>query len=478
MYNYLREAVKNVPEKLAIQYKERMLNYRELDKIVKKLAGSINIDTDARYNIGIVCNNPLYFTVSLLAISYLGGVAVPIYAYTGKDRINELIQFFSLEYLIVEKNCDSIIEFDNERIVFSTFDMFIYHNKINMANHTLENCELILLTSGTTGVPKGIMLSKENIRSNVNAIGNYLKLTQEDKVLMVKNMNHSSSIVGELLVSLANTCTVVFNSKILTPQSLVNTIYNSGITIFFAVPTILRDIVLKRDKLQMEKMGELKVINFYGAPMPVEDINILIDLLPNCNLIYSYGLTEASPRVTYIEKKDLVRKLGSSGKPIDNVKIRIKDNKINEIDEIIVDGPNVMLGYYNELEKTKRTVIDGELYTGDFGYIDEEGYLYVCGRKDNMMISAGKNIYPEEIEQVIQTVNGVKDVLVRGVPDDKGVEKLTAYLTIDENVELEKRLLFDVCKNKLENYKVPSHFVFVKDLKKTTSGKILRKQNI
>lgn len=211
--------------------------------------------------------------------------------------------------------------------------------------------------------------------------------------------------------------------------------------------------------------------------MSSQDIDKLVELLPNCNLIYSYGLTEASPRVTYIMGSDLLKKAGSSGRPIKNVKIEISNKGIDNNGEIVVSGPNVMLGYYNDAEKTRKTIVDGKLYTGDYGYIDEDGYLYVQGRKDNMIISAGKNIYPEEIEQVLQTAEGVKEVLVRNISDDKGVEKFIAYIVTDD-IEPNMSSLFEVCKNRLENYKIPSKFVYVKELEKTPSGKIVRKQQL
>jgi len=354
----------------------------------------------------------------------------------------------------------------------------IIHKEVSVGkNHSDKNCEIILLTSGTTGAPKGIMLSRDNIKSNVEAIGDYLRLTLNDKIFMVKNMNHSSSIIGELLVGLDNMCTIVFNSKVLTASSMVNSICDNNITVFFAVPTILREIILKHKQLNLEKIGHLRIINFYGAPMSSQDIDKLVELLPNCNLIYSYGLTEASPRVTYIMGSDLLKKAGSSGRPIKNVKIEISNKGIDNNGEIVVSGPNVMLGYYNDAEKTRKTIVDGKLYTGDYGYIDEDGYLYVQGRKDNMIISAGKNIYPEEIEQVLQTAEGVKEVLVRNISDDKGVEKFIAYIVTDD-IEPNMSSLFEVCKNRLENYKIPSKFVYVKELEKTPSGKIVRKQQL
>jgi|UniRef100_UPI003FEFB0F0 long-chain acyl-CoA synthetase len=473
MYDYLRKAVQQFPEKIAIKYKDVELSYSELDDVIKKIADECFADIE-RCNIGIVVNSPMLFTMSLMAVSYLGCVAVPIYAHTGKEKIKELVKQFSLEYVIFEKGYD-VLNCEESTTVLSDL---IIHKEVSVGkNHSDKNCEIILLTSGTTGAPKGIMLSRDNIKSNVEAIGDYLRLTLNDKIFMVKNMNHSSSIIGELLVGLDNMCTIVFNSKVLTASSMVNSICDNNITVFFAVPTILREIILKHKQLNLEKIGHLRIINFYGAPMSSQDIDKLVELLPNCNLIYSYGLTEASPRVTYIMGSDLLKKAGSSGRPIKNVKIEISNKGIDNNGEIVVSGPNVMLGYYNDAEKTRKTIVDGKLYTGDYGYIDEDGYLYVQGRKDNMIISAGKNIYPEEIEQVLQTAEGVKEVLVRNISDDKGVEKFIAYIVTDD-IEPNMSSLFEVCKNRLENYKIPSKFVYVKELEKTPSGKIVRKQQL
>lgn len=473
MYDYLRKAVQQFPEKIAIKYKDVELSYSELDDVIKKIADECFADIE-RCNIGIVVNSPMLFTMSLMAVSYLGCVAVPIYAHTGNEKIKELVKQFSLEYVIFEKGYD-VLNCEESTTVLSDL---IIHKEVSVGkNHSDKNCEIILLTSGTTGAPKGIMLSRDNIKSNVEAIGDYLRLTLNDKIFMVKNMNHSSSIIGELLVGLDNMCTIVFNSKVLTASSMVNSICDNNITVFFAVPTILREIILKHKQLNLEKIGHLRIINFYGAPMSSQDIDKLVELLPNCNLIYSYGLTEASPRVTYIMGSDLLKKAGSSGRPIKNVKIEISNKGIDNNGEIVVSGPNVMLGYYNDAEKTRKTIVDGKLYTGDYGYIDEDGYLYVQGRKDNMIISAGKNIYPEEIEQVLQTAEGVKEVLVRNISDDKGVEKFIAYIVTDD-IEPNMSSLFEVCKNRLENYKIPSKFVYVKELEKTPSGKIVRKQQL
>lgn len=259
MYDYLRKAVQQFPEKIAIKYKDVELSYSELDDVIKKIADECFADIE-RCNIGIVVNSPMLFTMSLMAVSYLGCVAVPIYAHTGKEKIKELVKQFSLEYVIFEKGYD-VLNCEESTTVLSDL---IIHKEVSVGkNHSDKNCEIILLTSGTTGAPKGIMLSRDNIKSNVEAIGDYLRLTLNDKIFMVKNMNHSSSIIGELLVGLDNMCTIVFNSKVLTASSMVNSICDNNITVFFAVPTILREIILKHKQLNLEKIGHLNVAAIY-----------------------------------------------------------------------------------------------------------------------------------------------------------------------------------------------------------------------
>lgn len=215
--------------------------------------------------------------------------------------------------------------------------------------------------------------------------------------------------------------------------------------------------------------------------MNINDIKRLIQLFPNTNIIYSYGQTEASPRVTYIEKNNLIKHLGSCGKAIDGVAVDVVNSdciscNTGEIGEIVVQGPNVMLGYYLNDEKTRMTVRNGKLYTGDYGYFDEEGFLYLIGRRDNMIISAGKNIYPEEIEGVIMNYPGVLEVLVIPKIKSDATCELYAYVVTKENTRIAKSSLFTFCKEHLELYKIPKDVYIVGELEKTSSGKIIRKQ--
>jgi long-chain acyl-CoA synthetase len=227
-------------------------------------------------------------------------------------------------------------------------------------------------------------------------------------------------------------------------------------------------------------MKSLRIINFYGASMAIHKIRKLAEKFPEVDLIYSYGLTEAAPRVTYIKREELLSKEGSSGVPIKGVEVKImvdqREAKAFEQGEICVKGPNVMMGYYKNEEKTKAVLADGYLLTGDLGWLDAEGYLYVKGRKDNMIIKSGKNIYPEEIEAVLMGYPGMKEVLVRGEADELVGEEIVAYVVSDGEEALNLFQVLKHCKKALEDYKVPGKIYQVKELKKTLSNKIMRKQ--
>ena len=203
------------------------------------------------------------------------------------------------------------------------------------------------------------------------------------------------------------------------------------------------------------------------------DMNALFECFKNCELIYSYGLTEASPRVTYAKRDRLIRYKGTSGIALPSVSIRVECGKSDEVGEgqgeIVVKGPNVMRGYFKNLVLTQKVLRNGELYTGDLGHIDAEGNLYVMGRKDNMIIKNGRNIFPEEIERVVSLFDKVSEVLVVGKN-----EKVIAYVVSEEELINEKELI-TFCQKKLEDYKVPDKIVKVSELKKNANNKLLRK---
>lgn len=441
-----------------------------------------NAGIQSHMKVALILDNPLHFIIAFFAIVRCKAIPVPVYSKTGEIKIAEILSGYEIDFLVASSDMEELIKkMQNDTILHLAGDFLIIQRKEKFTiDVDLLDTALLLLTSGTTSIPKAIMLSNENITNNVESISNYLKLNENDKILLIKNLNHASSIIGELLVGIYNGCTIYLTQKLPVVSTILKILDENRITVFFAVPTILKGIMCDKRILRYP-LEELRIINFYGASMPKEDILKLCSIFPETNLIYSYGLTEASPRVTYIEKENILSHPGSSGKAIRNVSVKIvnrngKEALPGERGEIIVTGPNVMIGYYKNMEKTLKAKRDNVLYTGDLGWIDEDGFLYVTGRMDNMIISAGKNIYPEEIEGVLTTIHDIKEALVVGEMGKNEVVDLKAYIVVScESINMSE--IYNICRERLENYKVPKEVHIINSLEKTVSGKIKRKQS-
>lgn len=470
----------NAANCLAVKCDSIAYTYRELNQKIQQLANALKEKGVSKGDkVLLMIEDPVKFVLSFFATSYLEAVIIPLYFYTGINKVDAIIEKYDINFLISDsiqdvQNQSKVSNYSLEEHVFHIYDFD------GVQDPQMEQIKLILFTSGTTNIPKAIMLSENNILSNVQAISTYLKMNSSDKILLIKNLSHSSSIVGELLVGLYNGCSVIMTRKIQVGSVILRIMEEDKITIFFAVPTILKDI-MSRKNIESYDIASLRTINFYGASMHYQDILNLIDRFPKVNIIYSYGQTEASPRVTYIERDELIKRPASCGRPIEKVSVSIVDDDGNEVEtmqkgEIIVSGPNVMQGYYKNPEKTSKVIVNGLLHTGDIGYLDGDGFLYITGRRDNMVISAGKNIYLEEIENTILLYDGVKEVLVQAKDDGKGIAELFAFIVVEEENDFDKKLLVNHCKQRLENYKLPKIITIVEKLEKTPSGKIKRNQ--
>jgi len=415
--------------------------------------------------------NPYSFALCLLSLLKINAVPMPLYSKTNNNKITNIIEQYDTNYIISDHRLDKL---ESEGFIELKVDGYYIFALNDRICDELDDVSMILFTSGTTSMPKAIMLTETNVFSNILGISEYLALNNSDKVLLIKDLSHSSSIIGELLVGLFNGCTVILSDYLPSAKIITKMISKYSISVFFAVPTVLTGIIdLQSDKIA-ESCSTLRIINFYGSSIHHENNVKLRDLFPEVELFYSYGQTEASPRITYISTKDILSHPGSSGKAIKNVSFSIvntdhKECKANEIGEIVVTGPNIMKGYYLNEEKTAKTVVNGKLYTGDLGYVDQNGFLYVTGRKDNMIIRAGKNIYPEEIEGVLSTHPDITSSLVISEEDT-----IIAYIIL-KNKKITKKELLDFCRKSLEIYKLPNIFYSVSEIEKTSSGKIMRK---
>jgi len=338
-----------------------------------------------------------------------------------------------------------------------------------------DDVAVILYTSGTTGKPKGAMLTHKNVYSNAQDTANYLKINGEDRVIATLPMFHVFCLTVALNAPLMNGGTVLIVPKF-SPAKIFQLAREEKATIFAGVPTMY-NFLYQYEEGKAEDLQTLRLCISGGASIPVA---LLKNFEQKFKVIISegYGLSEASP-VTCFNPLDRPRKPGSIGTSIMNVENKVvnefgEEVPVGEVGELIVRGPNVMKGYYNMPEETAHTIRDGWLYTGDLAKMDEEGYFYIVDRKKDMIIVGGYNVYPREVEEVLYSHPDVVEAAVIGVPDPNFGEAVKCFV-VSRNPNLTEEQLIEYCREHLAKYKVPSSIEFLEELPKNTTGKILRR---
>lgn len=320
-----------------------------------------------------------------------------------------------------------------------------------------DDLAFLMFTSGTTGTPKGVMLTHENIIANLEYISAYFDMTGVKNICIARPLVHIAVLTGELLYALCKGLCIHFYEEPFLPNRLMAFLAERKIDVFCATPTLYASLARCRGRA----MPEIKVSAISGERLTEAVARLLAQKFPDTKFYNVYGLTEHSPRVSALLPQDFIRKAGSVGKPIGNVKMRIRDG------ELLVKSPCVMKGYYRGV---KARIHYGWLYTGDAAHTDEEGYYYVDGRKDDMIIRAGVNIFPQEIECVLKEFPGVEECLVYGREDERYGQKLCAK--IKGSVTLSELRKF-AAKN-LPPHLIPNEYQLNAQLEYTPSGKLKR----
>ena len=318
-----------------------------------------------------------------------------------------------------------------------------------------RNVAMVLFTSGTTGRPKGVMLSHINLIENILGISEYFTVHSGQVITICRPLIHSAVLTGELLFGIYAGLEITFYEEAFQPKRLVKFLENSKSEILGCTPTMLF--------YMLREISETKLTDIVisGEKMSRELPKLLREKLPNVRVFHVYGLTENSPRVSALPPDQFDRKPESVGKAIRHTKIKIVDG------EIWVRSTSVMLGYLGDPIRSASKLSDGYLHTGDVGEIDAEGDLYIRGRKDEMMIRAGVNIYPAEIENAVRDIEGILDCMVYGKDDVKYGQKICLEVSgCIALADLRKELL-----QKLPSSKIPDEIYLVEGFEWTPSGK-------
>jgi acyl-CoA synthetase (AMP-forming)/AMP-acid ligase II len=342
---------------------------------------------------------------------------------------------------------------------------------------TADDLAEIVYTSGSTGAPKGVMLSHGNLSTNMEAIVEYLHMTEQDRMLAILPFPYiygKSLLLTQLLVG----GSIVIDNRFTYPNTVLETLRDLECTGFAGVPATF-SILLRRSTLSQMSFPSLRYVTQAGGALAPDLITETSAAFSPALFYVMYGATEAAPRLSYLEPDRLVDKLGSIGKALTGIELKVLDDDGTElpqgdVGEIGARGPNIMKGYWKDPEGTAKALRHGYYYTGDLARMDEDGYFFVVGRKSEIVKVKGFRVSPYEIENVIVSIDGVREVAVVGVQDPIFGESLKAFIATDGTNSLDERGLMRILADRLPPYKVPGSVEFMDVLPKNPAGKIDR----
>lgn len=491
--------------KTALIYGKENISYDSLIENIDAFSSFLDIQKDDK--VAIYSENRPQWIYSFFAVWKKGGINVPIDFMSNEEELLYVLQDCKPKVIFTSKNNKKKVENVKEKLDYP-IKVFVYEEletnnieKVEDKQRDLEDVAVILYTSGTTGKPKGVMLSYKNLFSNIKAIEKVNIANSKDSTLAILPFHHSYPLTVSMLTPLYLQATLVFLDK-LTPEDILEKLQKYKVSILVAVPRvyslfhrrIFQEInknplaknlfkVVKQINFQpLSRLIFKKVHNVFGGNIKYFvsggsklDVEVAKDLWAlGFKIIEGYGLTETSPIVSFNPPNRI--KLGSVGKPIEGVEVKILE------DEILVKGDNVFKGYYNKPLETQSSFKDGFFMTGDLGYIDKDGYLYITGRKKEIIVLPnGKNINPEEIEnQLIKISDLIKEVAVIQkdnslfaiiYPDFETVKKINA-INIEETIKwnvIDKYNLTQPSYKRIGGFKIVNQ-----ELPKTRLGKIRR----
>ena len=338
-----------------------------------------------------------------------------------------------------------------------------------------DDLAVIMYTGGTTGRPKGVMITNQNLYWNATTLAEAVGIQPREVGLLALPMAHLFGMISFITAQVLGVEGVLL--KWFTAEGVLQGIQDHKVNYIPMVPTMMTYLMGTED-LEAYDLSSLGKVFASAAPVPVELAEAFSKRF-DCEVVEAYGQTEAAPALT-VERPGEPKKAGSAGPALPGVELRIEDDDhqevpVGELGEIVARSPGIMQGYYNLPDATEDTLRHGWLHTGDMGHVDEEGSLFVTERKKDLIIRGGFNVYPRDIEELLYEHSGVAEVAVVGKPDPTMGEEVVAFVVRKAGAEVSEQDLLDLSAERLAKYKRPKEVLFVDDLPKSPIGKILKK---
>lgn len=528
--NMLARSCQRSPEATALIVHGRRWTYGTLGEVVHHAAQALaSLGVRPGQTFGLVARNSPEFVISYFALMELGAIAVPVnfqlkaeemaYIFQDAGAVGVLTQpSFLATVHSAARQAPTITHLlvtpgGSRRPQGGTPVIYDWEESLHAATSNAlaalppavrreDETAMILYTSGTTGKPKGVMLSHYNLLSNVEACCRAIELTTQDVFLCLLPMFHSFAWTTCVLVPLSLGLPIAVVESVRPFQQVIRVIWKHHVTRFIGVPPIFAALLKLPFWRPLRFLNPVRVCVSGAAPLPAT-VHTAFERKFGIPLLEGYGLTEASPVVS-LNPLHGTRKQGSVGRPVPGVSLQIvgEDDQplpVGQVGEICVAGPNVMQGYYHRPQETQEAFLPTEgpalspstrlgidsaeepaasrwLRTGDLGKVDADGYLYIVDRKKDLIIVKGLNVYPIEVEEVLLSHPAVAEAAVVGLPDQTGDEQIKAFVTLKESAQVEKAELLRWCRDRLALFKCPKDLEIRPDLPKNALGKILKKE--
>ena len=493
------------PDKLALIDGKKQLSYARFNARCNKLANAlVGLGLSKGENVAVLQYNSSETFESIFACFKAALGAVPINFRLHPNEFAYIIDHSQSKAVIVSHEFNGAILSIRDRIPWVRhiislsgthgelldYEMLLESSQERFTDADVEPDDLAWLfyTSGTTGQPKGAVLTHRNLMAmTMNFYADiYPGFGPSDVILHAAPISHGSGLYG--LPNIGKGATnVIFQKKSFDVAGVFQMIEKHRVTNMFVAPTMIK-MMIEHPAVDQYDHSSLRSLIYGGAPILVEDLKKAIKKLGHC-LIQLYGQGESPMTITYLPHDDhlldgdqaQVNRLASAGFARTDVEVRIFDAHDNElppgeVGEIVTRSDAVMKGYWRYPEATSETLRNGWLHTGDVGYLDDQGYLFIMDRSKDMIISGGENIYPREIEEVLIRHPAVREVAVIGVPDEKWGEAIKGVVSLSPGAEATEEELIAFCKESIASYKKPKSIDFVVELPKNNYGKILKRE--
>jgi acyl-CoA synthetase (AMP-forming)/AMP-acid ligase II len=459
------------------------VSFKQIYDSSLNLASSLEKEVGRNKHIILLSSNNLFFITSYLAIIKSGNICIPLDPSIEKVNFDYINELTNPQLIFLSRENEKRLDLQSKKCIYPDikFDYTQKEDRQIDSSFDKERCAEIIFTSGSTGKPKGVMISHKNLIANTDSIVDYLKLGQNDRILVVLPFYYCYGL-SLFHTHLRAGGSVVLNNSFIFLGSVIKDLKENKCTGFAGVPSHFQILLRKSDSFKKTIFPDLKYVTQAGGKLASIFIDEFKESFPDVKFVVMYGQTEATARLSYLPPELYEEKKGSMGKGIPGVELKVineKGEKVKpgETGEVIAHGDNIMIGYFADDEGTKNTLKNGWLYTGDLGTVDKDGYIYLTARKKEIIKVRGKRISPKEVEAVILELTEVIDCTVEGIDDEIEGEMLKATVVIRKDAvsRVTEESILKHCSKHLALYKIPHLYELKEELTISATGKKIKK---